>query len=592
MESIHFLGLADQWWPFVVLLVCITVVIVGITIVRLHAFLALVLAAITAGLLSATLPGVPGKSHWVQAVELTAAEFGNTAGKIGIVIALASLIGMFLMESGAADKVVRRFIAVFGEKRAGWAIFISGFILSIPIFFDTFFMLLLPLAVALRMRTGKDYLLYVLAICCAGAITHSLVAPHPGPLTLAEIMKIDLGLTIMVGLVAAAIPATVAWLVAIRLNARMEVPLRQTPGVSMERLQEVANKPESELPGFIESLLPVIVPIALISLASTFTAIQAKGLSQPDVRDATALLAAVKDQANPVSAALAPKWSAKTREGLATYAPGTEPSPVLVNAILGDINAAVKGAVVFSPEQVSGLTLRPATQSLRDSRPQSDNLTRLNRMIVEDAYASAIEPRTGMNPRLASAGELLGNRNIALLIGAALAGWTVLRQKKGLTFARLSEMMGGPLETAGVIILITSAGGAFGFMLRNAGVGDAVKAAVEGKEFNLILLAYLVAAVVRVAQGSATVAMITAGTMTYEIFAGQQLPYNPVYIFCAIGFGSMILSWMNDSGFWVVSKLSGMTEKEALRTWTVVITVASITGLITCLIFSKLLPLV
>jgi GntP family gluconate:H+ symporter len=592
MEPLFFLGLADQWWPFAVLAICVAVVIVGITIVRLHAFIALILAAIVAGLLSEVLPGEPAGSHAVLAVELTATAFGTTAGQIGIVIALASLIGMFLMESGAADKVVRRFIAVFGERRAGWAIFVGGFLLSIPIFFDTFFMLLLPLAVALRMRTGKDYLLYVLAICCAGAITHSLVAPHPGPLTLAAIMKIDLGLTIMVGLAAAIIPATTAWLVSLRLNARMDIPLRQTPGVSMERLQEVANKPESELPGFLEAMFPVILPIALISLASTFTAIQARGVSAVDVKDPGALVAAATDPGNPVSKVLQPKWSARTRRELEARTAGTDPSVVLVNALLGDVNAAVKGTALFDSNQLNGVALRPATRALLAAKPQADNLTRLNRMIVEDAWPKALEARTGMNPTVASIGNFLGNRNVALFIGAALAGLTVLRQKKGLTFARLSEMMGAPLETAGVIILITSAGGAFGYMLRNAGVGDAVKAAVAGHEFNLILLAYLVAAVVRVAQGSATVAMITAGTMTYDIFAGQQLPYNPVYIFCAIGFGSMILSWMNDSGFWVVSKLSGMTEKEALRSWTVIITVASVTGLITCLLFSRLLPLV
>lgn len=592
MDSAYFLGMADQWWPFAVLCACIAVVIVGITVFRLHAFIALVFAAVTAGMLSVTLPGVPGKSHLVQAVELTASAFGTTAGQVGIVIALASLIGMFLMESGAADKVVRRFIAAFGEKHAGWALFVSGFILSIPIFFDTFFMLLLPLAVALRMRTGKDYLLYVLAICCAGAITHSLVPPHPGPLALAEIMKIDLGITIMVGLVAAAIPATVAWLVAIWLNKKLDIPLRQTPGVSIERLKEVVEKPESELPGFIEAILPVIGPIALISLASTFIAIQAKGFSTNDVKDATALVAEARNPTNPVSAALSGIWSDRTKQELTANTPGTEPSVVLVNGILGDINNALKANKFFAKTDLSGVNLRPSTALLRQHKPESDNLTRANRMVVEDAWSDALKPSTGMNPTLFSLGEFLGNRNVALFFGAALAGLTLLRQKKGLTFAKMSEMMGRPLETAGVIILITSAGGAFGYMLRNAGVGDAVKAAAAGREFNLILLAYLVASVIRVAQGSATVAMLTTGAMVYPIFAGTQLPYNPVYIYCAVGFGSMVLSWMNDSGFWVVSKLSGMTEKEALRSWTVVITVASVTGLITCLVMSKILPLI
>ena len=175
-------GATPDYWPFAVLGISVALIITLITVLRVHAFMALILAAFAAGLLAKTLPGEPEKSHWVQAIELATSEFGTTAGKIGVVIALAAIIGMCLMESGAADKVVRRFLAVFGEKRAGVAILVSGYILSIPIFFDTFFMLLLPLAVAMRLRTGKDYMLYIMAICCAGVVTHSLIAPHPGPL--------------------------------------------------------------------------------------------------------------------------------------------------------------------------------------------------------------------------------------------------------------------------------------------------------------------------------------------------------------------------------------------------------------------------
>ncbi len=192
---------AVWWWPFVVLAVCVGLIVMLITRVRLHPFLALVLAAFTAGWLAHSLPGEAGRSHWVQAVELTATEFGNTTGKIALVIALASVIGLCLMESGAADKVVRRFLAVFGERRAGLALFVSGYVISIPIFFDTFFMLLLPLARALALRTGRNYLLYVMAICTAGIVTHSLCAPHPGPLAMAEALQVDLGLSIAVGVV-------------------------------------------------------------------------------------------------------------------------------------------------------------------------------------------------------------------------------------------------------------------------------------------------------------------------------------------------------------------------------------------------------
>ena len=200
-----------------------------------------------------------------------------------------------------------------------------------------------------------------------------------------------------------------------------------------------------------------------------------------------------------------------------------------------------------------------------------------------------------MNPTLYNWGVFWGNRNIALLLGAVIALFVLVRQRKGLTLARIGEMIEPPFATAGVIILITSAGGAFGLMLKNAGVGDAVKSLVGDNVSGtqLLLLAWVVSGVIRIAQGSATVAMLTTAAMIYPIMSGgAALPYHPVYIFMAIGFGAMICSWMNDSGFWVVGKLSGFTEKETLKTWTVALTVNSVAGLVVCLVFSKLVPLI
>lgn len=487
-------------WPFAVLLISLIAIIVLITVLRVHAFLALILAAVLAGILAGRFDDkvlkdqpqsfrdkLKTQSHWVQAVELTTVEFGATAGKIGVVIALASVISMCLMESGAADKVVRRFIALFGEKRAGAAIAASSYILSVPIFFDTFFMLLLPLARAMRIRTGRDYLLYVMAICCGGTVTHSLLAPHPGPLAMAETLKVDLGMTIMLGLVVGVIPTMASWFAVKWINRRMDIPLREAGGVPLADLETIVKQREDELPSFLASIVPVILPILLISLASF-------------------------------------------------------------------VDAANK-----KPETFSLLVLLCGGK---------ESFAGIGRVI-----------------------EFIGNRNIALLLGAVIAMIVLMRQK-GVTLARIGDMIGPSFETAGVIILITSAGGAFGLMLKNAGVGEAIKATVEGHDISLILLSWTVAAVIRIAQGSATVAMLTTAAMIYEIIAGgTPLPYHHVYIFMSIGFGAMMLSWMNDSGFWVVGKLSGFTEKETLKSWTLVVSVNSVVGLIVCLILSKLLPL-
>jgi GntP family gluconate:H+ symporter len=124
-------------------------------------------------------------------------------------------------------------------------------------------------------------------------------------------------------------------------------------------------------------------------------------------------------------------------------------------------------------------------------------------------------------------------------------------------------------------------------------VGDAIKAVAAGSGVNLIVLSWLVAAVIRIAQGSATVAMLTTAAMIYPMMdptAGATLPFHPMYIFLSIGFGAFCCSWMNDSGFWVVNRLSGMTETETLRSWTVILTAVSIAGLALTFVAAKLVP--
>ena len=152
-------------------------------------------------------------------------------------------------------------------------------------------------------------------------------------------------------------------------------------------------------------------------------------------------------------------------------------------------------------------------------------------------------------------------------------------------------LLGPALETTGVIILITSAGGAFGGMLKHAGVGDAIRYFATGRDHNLIFLAWAVAVLMKFAQGSATVSMLTTAAMMIGVTQGADLPYHPMYLFLAIGFGALGFSWMNDSGFRVISRLSGMTERETLRTWTVLAFAMPFAGLLETLLLARVLPL-
>ncbi len=135
-------------WPFVVLGVSVALVVLLISVAKMHAFLALILAAMSVGMMSAagrSAQGVSG-NPWVAAVEMVCSTFGTMAGTVGLIIALASVIGTMLAESGAADSIVQRFLGAFGPRHAGLALLLATYVVSIPIFFETIFMLLVPLA--------------------------------------------------------------------------------------------------------------------------------------------------------------------------------------------------------------------------------------------------------------------------------------------------------------------------------------------------------------------------------------------------------------------------------------------------------------
>ena len=450
--------------PLVIVAFSIVFIVAAIAGLRLHAFFALVLAAMLVALLTAA--GAPGGGY-AKAVEAVMTEFGSTAGKLGFAIALAAVIGMALMESGAADKIVRRLVAACGESRAALVLCGCAFVLSGPVFVDTVFMLMIPLARALSLRTGRDYLLYLLAIGSGAVVANGVVPPAPGPLFVAETLKIDVGHAILAGALFGLPPALAGLALSRWFNARSPITPRLPAGTEATAL---VARPEAELPGFWASITPVLLPLALIAAAAG--------------------------------------------TGLAGKA----------------VPAGVAQAIQF-----------------------------------------------------------FGNKNIALLLGAALALAVLARQKK-IPWRDLGKKLGGPLETAGVIILVVSAGGAYGAMIKNAGVGEAVRTLAGGRALNHVLLAWGITALIRGAQGSATVATIAGAGIMVSIAGTGGHGVHPLYILLAIGFGSKCLPWMNDAGFWVVSRMSGLTQGEMLRTWSPVLSLISVIGLIEVLVASWLWP--
>jgi GntP family gluconate:H+ symporter len=167
--------------------------------------------------------------------------------------------------------------------------------------------------------------------------------------------------------------------------------------------------------------------------------------------------------------------------------------------------------------------------------------------------------------------------------------------QRKLSRSQMAQVVETSLMSGGVIILITAAGGAFGEMLKEAKVGEAINdlfAGVGQGGMTMLVLGFGVAAVLKIAQGSSTVAMITGSAMLSGIARPEVLGFHPVYLATAIGGGSLIGSWMNDSGFWIFAKMGGLTEVETLKSWTIMLMVLGFTSLLTTLLLAKLLPLV
>ncbi|MFC1637289.1 GntP family permease, partial [Planctomycetota bacterium] len=185
----------------------------------------------------------------------------------------------------------------------------------------------------------------------------------------------------------------------------------------------------------------------------------------------------------------------------------------------------------------------------------------------------------------------LGNPNIALALSAAIALGTLAFQQRA-DRKKIATFVQSALSSGGVIILITAAGGAFGGILQQTGIGHRIQELASTHQLAVLPLAFAVTAVVRTAQGSATVAMITAIGIMGGFADASQLGFHPLYLALVIGCGSKPVAWMNDSGFWVISRMSGMTEGETLRLSSAMMVVMAFVGLAVIIVFARLFPLV
>lgn len=475
--------------PITIVLAGIAVVLFSIIVLRLHAFVALLLAALVTGLLTSDLhiyefaisKGMSENAARALSTEVIgkrlATAFGNTAGRIGILIALASIIGIALMRSGGAERIIRSLLKLTGQKNASIAFLSGSFTLAIPVFFDTVFYLMIPLVKSISIRHPKKFGLYLMTIIAGGVMAHSLVPPTPGPLFVAEELGIDLGVMIIGGIIIGAITVICGYFYALWAYKKWELPMRDTPDISTEELKELAEKETRELPGLWISLLPILLPILLIT----------------------------------------------------------------GNTIL---NTTLAGREDLSPFQE--LLLATVTT--------------------------------------------LGESNMALFLAAMIALYLLWSRIKDVPLFR--KYLSEAIMSAGVIILITAAGGAFGQMLQQTNIGVRVGALADTYHMAILPLAFLITAVVRTAQGSATVAMVTAIGVMSAFAESAGLSFHPVYLALVIGCGSKVFAWMNDSAFWIITKMCGMEEKETIRYFSFLLLVMALGGLVSIMILAWVFPLV
>lgn len=458
-------------FPIVGLAVAIFLLIYLVLYTRIHALIAMLIAASIAGL-----AGGLGASGTINSIT---GGFGSTLGSIGIVIGLGVMMGRILEVSGAAEQIAYSFIKWLGKRREEWALAITGYIVSIPIFVDSAFVILYPLAKALAKKGKRNLLTLGVALAGGLAITHHTVPPTPGPLGVAGIFGVDIGAMILAGMVVAA-PCVISVVLYAQWLAKKYPDfdpdlLEKEDHLEIQQVHEryLAEKGDKALPCLTFSLLPIVVPILLI----------------------------------------------------------------LVDAVNGVVSKMADMA-----------------------------------WLADTFYSQFF--------------DFFGSPIVALSVSVLIAVYTLMpRVSKEETIDRLEE----GLQAAGIILLVTGAGGALGAVLRDSGTGTLLAEHVASWPLPPVAIPFIIATLVRLIQGSGTVAMITAASISAPIIS--KIPdVNMLVAAQAAAVGALFFSYFNDSLFWVVNRMMGIKDvKQQIFVWSIPTTVAWAAGLCMILLLDLIL---
>lgn len=418
---------------------------------KIQAMISILIGAISIGLIA----GMPVEDI-VTAVN---DGIGNTLKGIALLVGLGSMFGAILEISGGAQTLAVTMVKWFGDKKAAWALGITGLVIAMPVFFDAGLIILIPLAFSLAKRTKRSSLFYAIPLLAGLAVGHAFIPPTPGPILVATMLNVELGWVILVGIFCGAVAMVVAGPVWGSIcGKKFYVPVP-------EHVANQEDYDESKLPNFWAIVGIILIPLVLIILDSVTGVIPTLSFLQP----------------------------------------------------------------VFG---------------------------------------------------------FLGEPFVALLI-ATVTAMILLGLRHGYSTEELEKVMTKSLEPTGLILLVTACGGVLRYVLQYSGLGDVIGNAVSSMSLPIVVLAFIVAALVRICVGSATVAMTMAAGIIAAIPGIAEL--SPLYLACttaAVAGGATVCSHFNDSGFWLVKSLVGMDEKMTLKTWTIMETLVGGTGFVVALIIS------
>jgi gluconate:H+ symporter, GntP family len=426
------------------ILLALALILLAIVKFDIHPFLALFVTAILYGLLS----GMPSD----LIIKSISEGFGGVLGSIGLLILLGVIMGTFLEKSGGALVIAEKILNWIGQKSVTTAMMFCGYILSIPVFGDSTFIMMNPISKSLSFKGKVPYASTTIALALGATASHSLVPPTPGPIATAGILEADLGMIIFWGLIISLITLIPSYFFIKKFV--IKIPLQ--PQMAKVEIQDETKK----FPSAFSSFLPVIVPLVLIILAS-----------------------------------------------IAKYPSKPFGESTLVDGIL-----------------------------------------------------------------------FIGTPVIALLLGVFLTFLLPTKFDKSLLSA--SGWFGEALLIAAPVILITGAGGVFGKMLQNSGIGDLVSNNMGSASWG-IFLPYIIAFSLKTAQGSSTVAMITTASIIAPLLGALGLDSETMRVFAvlATGAGAIAISHANDSFFWAVTQLSGMSIKQGNQSHSLGTLIMSVTAI-------------